>query len=84
MNTHSCFDLNSISEVGNKAIVKFTISEGYWETQNIEGELQDTFIRANIIKVSDVVFNYFPVPMIDIEYSLKEITKQYSILPLCF
>ena len=79
-NTHSCFDINEIRELGNKQIVKFTISEGYFDT--IEGE--ETFIRETILNTSNIVFNYYPVLHSDIEYALRDITKQYSSLPLCF
>lgn len=80
MNTHSCFDINEIRELGNKEIVKYTISEGYYDT--IEGE--ETFIRETIIKQSDIIFNYYPVLHHEIEYALRDITAELSELPLCF
>ena len=71
-------DIINIIEKGNKAIIKYEIREGYeHEIENklpiLEGQPTTitVFETTSVLKNSNCVFNYFPVPEDDIKIFLQ-------------
>ena len=82
MDTHSGYDISTVQELGNKAIVNYRLYTGKDFTYENEDGSFETFFGRNVIKEGTVVFNYFPVAENDLIETLRALTKEFSDLPL--